>query len=174
MSHQEVHVAWLLQVRLTGITNTQTGRLVIVGTSKRCAQPVNQRGVFCHLVSSCNGSFHVELSLMRCEALHKKQLDITMRDNCCTSCVNDLRSGVFLTTGAHELTVWILTKKLIHHNNSLALESLVRLYGSNFDSKQQTGVLAVAPHHLGKQKRYHPKVWGGSIPILGAKRDTRW
>ena len=60
MSHQEVHVAWLLQVRLTGIFNTQTGRLVVIGASKRYAQPVSQRGAVCHLTINCNGSFHAE------------------------------------------------------------------------------------------------------------------
>ena len=118
ISCQEVHVTWLLQLRLTGIFNTQTRRLVIIRVSKRYAQPVNQRGAVCHLTSSCNGSFHMEPGLMRCEALRKKQLDILMRDNCCTLCVIDLRSGVSLTKGTYKLTVWILSKKLIHHNNS--------------------------------------------------------
>jgi hypothetical protein len=119
MSRQEVHVAWLLQVRLTGIFNTQPGWLVVVEASNRYAPPVNQRGAVYHLTSSCNGAFHVEPGLTRCEALRKKQLDILMRDNCCTSRANDLRSGVFLSKGTHtKLTVWILSKKLIRHNNS--------------------------------------------------------
>jgi 5-methylcytosine-specific restriction endonuclease McrA len=118
MSCEKIHVAWLLQGWLTWIFDTQTGRLVRVGVCKRYAQPVNQRAAVCHLTSSSNGPRRSNPGFARCETLRQKQLDIPMRHHCCTSCVNDLRSGIFLTKGTHKLTVRILTKNLIHHNNS--------------------------------------------------------
>jgi hypothetical protein len=118
MSREKIHVDWLLQGWMAWIFDTQTGRLIRVGACKRYAQPVNQRAAVCHLTSSSNGPFHSNPGLARCETLRQKQLDIPMRHHCCTSCANDL------TKGAHKLTVRILTKKWIHHNNSWNLDQL--------------------------------------------------